>query len=118
MGTEQSMTTTSRIEEVVAELDFTTKDLRDLSRDQKNGMEGLTGFSADAIAHLYDKCKEVLTRLKPVLEENEQLKRLIWEMDEHVGDCCGCLGHIDQEFRDRINAASLSPSIRSNPDGE
>jgi hypothetical protein len=74
MGTEQSMTTASRIEELVAELDFTTKDLRDLSRDQKNGMEGLTGFSAGAIAHLYDTCKEALTRLKPVLEENERLR--------------------------------------------
>jgi hypothetical protein len=76
------------------------------------------GIGYTMAATLAEEAADLLTHLKPVLEENERLKRLIWEMDEHVDDCCGCLGYIDQEFRDRINAASLSPSIRSNPDGE
>jgi hypothetical protein len=106
MGTEQSKTAASRIEELEEHLRRCC--------EQAYGKSALVMVSAGTLVEAAD----LLTRLKPVLEENEQLKRLIWEMDEHVDDCCGCLGHIDQEFRDRINAASLSPSIRSNPDGE
>jgi hypothetical protein len=35
------------------------------------------------------------------------LRHLIWEMDETVADCCGCLGHVDEELRERINGAAL-----------
>lgn len=49
--------------ELVEELQFAAQQMRELPAGKKLEMEMLTNFSADAIAYLYDKCRDTIARL-------------------------------------------------------
>ena len=60
--------TTSSID-LVEELSIAARDLRAQRRFLKDGVESTTGFSFDALAHLYEKSADTITRLEEQLLE-------------------------------------------------
>ena len=62
--------TTSSID-LVEELSIAARDLRAQRRFLKDGVESTTGFSFDALAHLYEKSADTITRLQAALTDAE-----------------------------------------------
>lgn len=100
-----------RLREIAAERNHRSSDtdVRELVERLRRGVTWSTGERIEAVVGAVNDpvMAEAADALESQLSHIAELRALIFEMDEHVNDCCGCLGHIDDEFRERINRAAL-----------
>jgi hypothetical protein len=70
--------------ELIEELQVAIDDLRALHVAKKNDMESITGFSADAIATLYEASRDRISTLTAALERAESFLRRMADGDSVI----------------------------------